>query len=97
MLPYFIIQNFCDNLQILLLVGTKLELIIMEMAQEIQDRTTIVRGVPVVEPNNKYFWFNRPQWIILLIHFTLFQVIIDHVPYTCTIAHCVGAEHIMYT
>ncbi|MED6183560.1 hypothetical protein PIB30_038964 [Stylosanthes scabra] len=60
-------------LLILLLVGTKLELIIMEMAQEIQDRTTIVRGVPVVEPNNKYFWFNRPQWILFLIHFTLFQ------------------------
>jgi len=61
--------------QILLLVGTKLELIIMEMAQEIQDRTTIVRGVPIVEPNNKYFWFNRPQWITFLIHFTLFEVI----------------------
>ncbi|RDY02163.1 MLO protein-like 1, partial [Mucuna pruriens] len=60
-------------LVILLLVGTKLELIIMEMAQEIQDRTTIVRGVPVVEPNNKYFWFNRPHWVIFLIHFTLFQ------------------------
>ncbi|XP_029128021.1 MLO protein homolog 1 [Cajanus cajan] len=60
-------------LVILLLVGMKLELIIMEMAQEIQDRTTIVRGVPVVEPNNKYFWFNKPQWIIFLIHFTLFE------------------------
>ncbi|XP_027904695.1 MLO protein homolog 1-like isoform X3 [Vigna unguiculata] len=60
-------------LVILLLVGTKLELIIMEMAQEIQDRTTIVRGVPIVEPNNKYFWFNRPQWITFLIHFTLFE------------------------
>ncbi|ESW07961.1 hypothetical protein PHAVU_009G006800 [Phaseolus vulgaris] len=60
-------------LVILLLVGTKLELIIMEMAQEIQDRTTVVRGVPIVEPNNKYFWFNRPQWIIFLIHFTLFE------------------------
>ncbi|KAK7409856.1 hypothetical protein VNO78_00217 [Psophocarpus tetragonolobus] len=60
-------------LVILLLVGTKLQLIIMEMAQEIQDRTTIVRGVPIVEPNNKYFWFNRPQWILFLIHFTLFE------------------------
>lgn len=67
-----------QHLQILLLVGTKLELIIQEMAQEIQDRATIVRGVPVVEPNNKYFWFNRPHWIIFLIHFTLFQVIIIH-------------------
>ncbi|XP_012073610.1 MLO protein homolog 1 [Jatropha curcas] len=58
---------------ILLLVGTKLELVIMEMAQEIQARTTVVRGAPVVEPNNKYFWFNRPQWILFLLHYTLFQ------------------------
>ncbi|BBH02641.1 Seven transmembrane MLO family protein [Prunus dulcis] len=58
---------------ILLLVGTKLELIIMEMAQEMHDRTTVVKGAPVVEPSNKFFWFNRPEWILLLIHFTLFQ------------------------
>ncbi|XP_024020102.1 LOW QUALITY PROTEIN: MLO protein homolog 1 [Morus notabilis] len=60
-------------LTILLLVGTKMELIIMEMAQEIQDRSTVVKGAPIVEPSNKYFWFNRPDWILLLIHFTLFQ------------------------
>ncbi|KAF4370487.1 hypothetical protein G4B88_005208, partial [Cannabis sativa] len=58
---------------IVLLVGTKLELIVMEMAEEIQDRTTIVRGAPIVEPSNKFFWFNRPHWILLLIHFTLFE------------------------
>ena len=61
-------------MQILLVVGTKLELIIMEMAEEIQDRTTVVKGAPIVEPNNKFFWFNRPQWVLLLIHFILFQV-----------------------
>ncbi|KAH9693983.1 MLO-like protein [Citrus sinensis] len=61
-------------LLIILLVGTKLELVIMEMAQEIQDRTTVVRGAPVVEPNNKFFWFNRPEWILFLIHYTLFQM-----------------------
>ncbi|KAM4122392.1 hypothetical protein ACB094_01G080200 [Castanea mollissima] len=55
------------------LVGTKLELIIMEMAQEIQDRTAFVKGAPVIEPSNKYFWFNRRQWILYLIHFTSFQ------------------------
>ncbi|KAH0974483.1 hypothetical protein GBA52_016382 [Prunus armeniaca] len=60
-------------INILLLVGTKLELIIMEMAQEMHDRTTVVKGAPVVEPSNKFFWFNRPEWILLLIHFTLFQ------------------------
>ncbi|XP_076949227.1 MLO protein homolog 1-like [Bidens hawaiensis] len=60
-------------LVILLLVGTKLELVIMEMAQQIQDKATIVRGAPVVEPTNKFFWFNSPQLVLFLIHFTLFQ------------------------
>lgn len=64
--------NFCD--QIIVLVGTKLELVIMEMAQQIQDRTTVVRGAPLVEPTNNFFWFNRPEWILFLIHFTLFMV-----------------------
>ncbi|KAJ6336457.1 hypothetical protein OIU78_012952 [Salix suchowensis] len=58
---------------ILLLVGTKLVLVIMEMAQEIQDRSHAVRGVPVVQPNNKFFWFNRPHWILFMIHYMLFQ------------------------
>lgn len=57
----------------LVLVGTKLELIIMEMAHQIQDKTTVVKGAPIVEPNNKYFWFNRPDFILFLIHLTLFQ------------------------
>ncbi|CAL5331989.1 unnamed protein product [Camellia sinensis] len=38
---------------ILLLVGTKLELVIMELAQQIEDRATVVRGAPVVEPSNR--------------------------------------------
>ncbi|KAL2512783.1 MLO-like protein 6 [Abeliophyllum distichum] len=58
---------------IIVLVGTKLELVIVEMAQQIQDRTTVVRGAPLVEPTNNFFWFNRPQWILFLIHFTLFM------------------------
>lgn len=67
-------MGYC-GLQILIIIGTKLEHVIMEMAQEIQDRTTIVRGAPVVEPNNKYFWFNRPHWILFFIHYILFQVL----------------------
>ncbi|XP_062216905.1 MLO protein homolog 1-like [Phragmites australis] len=60
-------------LVILLLVGTKLEIVIMEMAKEIQDKTTVIKGAPVVEPSNKFFWFNRPEWVLFLIHLTLFQ------------------------
>ncbi|KAL8487094.1 hypothetical protein ACS0TY_023683 [Phlomoides rotata] len=58
---------------IILLIGTKLELVIVEMAQQIQDRTAVVRGAPLVEPTNNFFWFNRPRWILFLIHYTLFQ------------------------
>ncbi|URD84462.1 DHHC palmitoyltransferase [Musa troglodytarum] len=58
-------------LMVLLVFGLKLELVIMEMAQEIQKRTTRIRGAPVVEPSNKYFWFNRLRWILFLIHLTL--------------------------
>ncbi|KAL4579128.1 hypothetical protein LXL04_015264 [Taraxacum kok-saghyz] len=47
--------------------------VIMEMAQQIQDKATIVRGAPVVEPSNKFFWFNSPRLVLFLIHFTLFQ------------------------
>ncbi|OAY66618.1 MLO protein, partial [Ananas comosus] len=61
--------------QVLLLVGMKLEIVIMEMAREIQDRTSVIKGAPIVEPSNKYFWFNRPQWILFLIHLTLFEVV----------------------
>jgi mlo protein len=62
-------------LVILLWVGTKLEVVIMEMAQEIQDRASVIKGAPVVEPSNKFFWFNRPDWVLFLIHLTLFQVL----------------------
>ncbi|CAB4278865.1 unnamed protein product [Prunus armeniaca] len=48
-------------LVILLLVGTKLELIIMEMAQEMHDRTTVVKGAPVVEPSNSFFGLIAPS------------------------------------
>ncbi|KAM0946809.1 hypothetical protein DsansV1_C08g0079471 [Dioscorea sansibarensis] len=58
---------------VLLVVGMKLEIVIMEMAQQIQNRTTVIRGFPIVEPSNKYFWFNRPQWVLFLVHLTLFE------------------------
>ncbi|KAG5529946.1 hypothetical protein RHGRI_030352 [Rhododendron griersonianum] len=59
--------------QMILIIGAKLQIIIMEMAQQIQDRATIVKGIPVVEPRNDYFWLNQPDLILFLMHFTLFQ------------------------
>ncbi|XP_020262248.1 LOW QUALITY PROTEIN: MLO protein homolog 1-like [Asparagus officinalis] len=60
-------------LTVLLLVGMKLEIIIMEMAHQIQNKTTVIKGALVVEPSNSYFWFNNPKWILFLIQLTLFQ------------------------
>ncbi|KAL1820704.1 hypothetical protein ACET3Z_015573 [Daucus carota] len=60
-------------LLILVMVGTKLELVIMDMAQQINDQAITVRGSPMVQPSDEFFWFHRPQWILILIHLTLFQ------------------------
>ena len=62
-------------LQIILLVGTKLQVIITKMGLRIQERGEVVKGEPVVQPGDHLFWFNRPQLIIFLINFVLFQVL----------------------
>lgn len=58
---------------IILLIGTKLQVIIIEMALKIQDRLYVLEGTPVVQPTNELFWFGRPHLVLFLIHFTLFQ------------------------
>lgn len=63
-------------MQIILLVGTKLQVIITKMGLRIQERGEVLKGVPVVQPGDDLFWFNRPRLILYLINFVLFQVII---------------------
>ncbi|KAJ4829207.1 MLO-like protein 6 [Turnera subulata] len=58
---------------IILLVGTKLQVIITKMGLRIQERGEVVKGVPVVQPGDDLFWFNRPRFILYLINFVLFQ------------------------
>ncbi|KAI4373523.1 hypothetical protein MLD38_011642 [Melastoma candidum] len=58
---------------VILLVGTKLQVIITKMGLRIQERGEVVKGVPVVEPGDDLFWFNRPHLILCLINFVLFQ------------------------
>ncbi|XP_044504371.1 MLO-like protein 6 [Mangifera indica] len=58
---------------VILLVGTKLQVIITKMGLRIMERGEVVKGVPVVEPGDNLFWFNRPQLILYLINFVLFQ------------------------
>ncbi|XP_041991401.1 MLO-like protein 12 [Salvia splendens] len=58
---------------IILLVGTKLQVIITKMGLRIQERGEVVKGVPVVQPGDDLFWFNRPHLLLYLINFVLFQ------------------------
>nr|DAD46520.1 TPA_asm: hypothetical protein HUJ06_016457 [Nelumbo nucifera] len=58
---------------IILAVGTKLQAIITTMALEIQERHAVVQGIPLVKVSDKHFWFNRPQLVLYLIHFVMFQ------------------------
>lgn len=60
--------------QIILAVGTKLQAILTRMALEISERHAVVQGIPLVQGSDKYFWFGKPQLVLHLIHFALFQV-----------------------
>ncbi|XP_051216863.1 MLO-like protein 1 [Lolium perenne] len=57
----------------LLVVGSKMEHIITELAYEVAQKHTAVRGNLVVSPSDDFFWFRRPKLVLLLIHIVLFQ------------------------
>ncbi|KAL7106477.1 hypothetical protein ACP275_07G116100 [Erythranthe tilingii] len=58
---------------LLLIVGTKLEHIITELAQEVAQRHVAVTGELVVKPSDHHFWFHKPRLVLILIHILLFQ------------------------
>ncbi|XP_075494244.1 MLO-like protein 1 isoform X2 [Primulina tabacum] len=58
---------------LLLAVGTKLEHIISQLAHEVAEKHVAIEGDLVVQPSDDHFWFRRPQLVLFLIHFILFQ------------------------
>ncbi|XP_028198172.1 MLO-like protein 2 isoform X2 [Glycine soja] len=46
---------------------------ITKMGLRIQDRGEVFKGAPVVEPGDDLFWFNRPRFLLFIIHLVLFQ------------------------
>ncbi|XP_062095979.1 MLO-like protein 10 [Humulus lupulus] len=58
---------------IILAIGIELQSILTKMAVEITERHAVVQGIPLVQGSDKYFWFGRPQLVLQLIHFALFQ------------------------
>ncbi|KAG7950102.1 hypothetical protein I3843_13G094700 [Carya illinoinensis] len=55
---------------LVLLLGTKLEIIVARMALQLKDQNSVIKGTPVVQLNDSHFWFNRPQFVLTILHFT---------------------------
>jgi len=61
---------------VILIVGTKLQVIITKLGLRIQEKGDVVKGTPLVQPGDHFFWFGRPRFILFLIHLVLFTVYI---------------------
>lgn len=59
--------------QLLVIVGTKLEHVITEIAQGAAEREWDAEGERRIKPSDELFWFHRPILVLYLIHFILFQ------------------------
>ncbi|GFZ13163.1 seven transmembrane MLO family protein [Actinidia rufa] len=58
----------------LLALGTKLEIIVAKMALQLKDQHSVIKGAPVVQPNDNLFWFGHPHFVLTLIHYILFMM-----------------------
>lgn len=68
-------HNIVDEyMQIILIIGTKLQVIITQMGRRTHEMADVVKGTPMVQPGDDLFWFGRPKLVLLLINFVLFQV-----------------------
>ena len=61
------------GMQLVLLVGTKLQHVIATLALESAGITGLITGAKL-KPRDELFWFKKPQLLLTLIHFILFQV-----------------------
>ena len=60
--------------QLVLLMGTKLQHVIATLALESAELAGCGPGSKALNPRDELFWFNKPELLLLLIHFILFQV-----------------------
>lgn len=50
-----------------------MEHVIIQLAHEVAEKHVAIEGELVVQPSDDHFWFKRPQIVLVLIHFILFQ------------------------
>lgn len=65
--------DFAISWQLVLLVGTKLQHVIATLALESAGITGYFQGAKL-KPRDELFWFKKPELLLSLIHFVLFQV-----------------------
>ncbi|RXH83700.1 hypothetical protein DVH24_005953 [Malus domestica] len=58
---------------IVLVLGTKLEVVVANMAHQLHDQDNVIKGTPLVQPKDSHFWFSQPQFVLTLLHLTLFM------------------------
>ncbi|OMP09511.1 Mlo-related protein [Corchorus olitorius] len=58
---------------LLILVGAKLEHIIVRLAQDVVEMRKPLEEQETIKPSDEYFWFTRPRIVLDFIHFILFQ------------------------
>uniref|UniRef100_A0ACD5ZCS8 Uncharacterized protein n=2 Tax=Avena sativa TaxID=4498 RepID=A0ACD5ZCS8_AVESA len=58
---------------LLLAVGTKLQHIIAQLAQDVAEKHSPIADDLIVKPSHEHFWLGRPRIVLFLIHFILFQ------------------------
>lgn len=59
-------------LLLLLIVGTKLEQVITDLAIYVAQRHTVIVGQVKIQPSDDYFWFKKPSLVLQTIHIVLF-------------------------
>ncbi|KAH9726471.1 MLO-like protein 1 [Citrus sinensis] len=58
---------------LLICVGTKLQHILTQLAQDVAEKHMAVEGDLVVKPSDDHFWLHKPKLVLTLIHIILFQ------------------------
>ncbi|KAG5553720.1 hypothetical protein RHGRI_011567 [Rhododendron griersonianum] len=61
-------------LLIVLVLGTKLQVVVARMALQLHNQNSVIIGAPVVQPHDDLFWFGRPMFVLTLLHLTLFVI-----------------------
>lgn len=57
---------------VVLILGTKMEVIVAEMAIQLKDQNNVTKGAPLVQLNDSLFWFSHPKYVLTFIHYVLF-------------------------